>query len=275
MGESRLVHRILDVALDSIHKTVRNRRRFEQVSVAVVDFDMPSMNGLDFCQNIENPAIRKILQTGKADERTAVNAFNDGIIDCFILKQAEDAMPYLNRAIGRMQHLYFSDFARSLSDVLALDAHPFTGSHAFMRDPVFARCFAQIREQLDIVEYYLSCAPDGFLMLNAAGIPYFLSVCAATQWLSRYECSENGKAPRELLAALSSGETVSCRGESEGRAALADQKWHACLHPAGDLNSYDFYVYSLTQDLGGFNLEAVLSYDDYLNGMDQKALSRF
>ncbi len=133
-----LTHHVIDLNLDKVHREVYNEPRFEQVSVVVVDFDMPSIDGLEFCRRIKNSAIKKILLTGKADEKVAVQAFNEGIIDRFILKQNEDVIHTLNQAIVDLQQAYFRQTERMLTDALAI------GKHAFLRDPLFSDKFKEI-----------------------------------------------------------------------------------------------------------------------------------
>ena len=76
-ADAQLIH--LDLSL--IEREISNPDRFRAVSVVVVDYDMPGLDGLEFCRRIEDPHVRKILFTGVADEKVAVAAFNDGLID--------------------------------------------------------------------------------------------------------------------------------------------------------------------------------------------------
>ena len=74
-------HHVIDLNMSRIHREVFNDRRFERYSVVVVDYDMPEIDGLEFCRKLEHFPLRKVLLTGKADEKLAVQAFNEGIID--------------------------------------------------------------------------------------------------------------------------------------------------------------------------------------------------
>jgi len=123
--ELPLSHQLLDLNLNSIVQRVQNPQRFEQVSVVVVDYDMPEIDGLALCQNIKNRGIKKILLTGKADEKLAVQAFNQGLIDRFILKQDTEVIPQLKQAIIDLQQSYFEDLAHTVLEAqgfLMLDA---------------------------------------------------------------------------------------------------------------------------------------------------------
>jgi CheY-like chemotaxis protein len=72
--------------LSDICKTVQNKRRFCIPAVVVVDYAMPHMNGIEFCRKIQHIPCKKVLLTGNADEKIAVEAFNNHVIDFFIKK---------------------------------------------------------------------------------------------------------------------------------------------------------------------------------------------
>ena len=71
----------------------------EEVSILVVDYDMPSIDGISFIKKLNNCNVYKILLTGTADEDIAVKAFNDGLIDSYIKKQEPDALKKLYNKI--------------------------------------------------------------------------------------------------------------------------------------------------------------------------------
>ena len=49
------------IDLAAIHAEVYNPHRFSEVSVVVVDYAMPGMNGLEFCRLIKNNNIKFII----------------------------------------------------------------------------------------------------------------------------------------------------------------------------------------------------------------------
>ena len=69
--EKEWQHVMLDVNVYDLMKEVYNPRRFDQVSTVIVDFAMPGINGLEFCEKITDPSIQKILLR-KAREITSL-----------------------------------------------------------------------------------------------------------------------------------------------------------------------------------------------------------
>lgn len=258
-----LTHHVIDVNLDKIHREIYNEFRFTQVSVVVVDYDMPSINGIEFCRSLKNPDIKKILLTGKADEKIAVHAFNEGVIDRFILKQDPDAIDILNQSIVEMQQTYFRQTERMLTDALAI------GKHAFLRDPLFVEKFREIRERLHIVEFYLCSEPDGMLMLNAKGESFLLLVQNEDAMLSQYEIAYSQGAPQELLDALKRNEVVPYFWQTGGFWTPECSNWRDCVFPSTEFQGKHWYCYTIVSDPKLFRTDLVFSYRDFLDELDQ------
>lgn len=87
---------VLHLDMAAIQQEVRNTERFAETAVVIVDYAMPQMNGIEFCEQIDSPHIKKVLFTGVADEEVAVRAFNEGIIDRFIRKSERDVYEEVN-----------------------------------------------------------------------------------------------------------------------------------------------------------------------------------
>ena len=85
-------HSVIHVDLNLIEQEINYCERFRRISVVIVDYSMPSINGLDFCAQLIDPHIRKVMLTGVADEKIAVQAFNAGLIHRFIPKNHPHAL---------------------------------------------------------------------------------------------------------------------------------------------------------------------------------------
>ena len=64
--------------------------RFSLTQVCVVDYSMPAMSGLRVLSELTGWSGSRVLLTGRADEQLAVSAFNRGLIEQFIPKQAPE-----------------------------------------------------------------------------------------------------------------------------------------------------------------------------------------
>lgn len=266
--EHSLDHHVIDLNVARIHREVFNDRRFERYSVVVVDYDMPEIDGLDFCRRVEHSPVRKVMLTGKADEKVAVQAFNEGIIDRFVLKQDPNATALLQETIKELQEDFFCGIERMIEDTLNI------GPLHFLRDPFFAELFQKICADLKVVEFYLCSSPDGILLIDGAGATTLMLVCNDETMRMHYEVAFDNAAPPALLDELTKGEVVPYFWRSRGLYSRQYSDWRNYLHPAQDCYGLQHYSYALVKEARGLLLPPVFSYHDYLRQLDEDGRAR-
>jgi hypothetical protein len=110
------------------------------------------------------------MLTGKADEKLATSAFNQGLIDRFVLKHDSATVDRLDELIAELQLDYFGHMQKDLDSIVGLQ------DSAFLRDESFGDLLGTILKREKVVEYYLSHTPPGLLMLRADGASRMLLV---------------------------------------------------------------------------------------------------
>lgn len=232
------------IEINELYKEVYNAQRFSTPSVVVVDYSMPSMNGLEFCASLTNPYVKRILLTGQADTDLAVQAFNAGLIDQFISKKDQDLEEKLKRSIATLQQQYFSKSFKLITDPVIANSQS-----RFISNPDFIAYFNALREQHKIIEYYLIDEPySGFALLNAKGE---LSILLILPELGLEEhirqCNTVG-APRQLVEALRKGELVplfNISDDNEHIKKLLTDDWHKYYAPAKQVCAHAPYYCAL------------------------------
>jgi CheY-like chemotaxis protein len=257
-----LSNHVIDLDLKKIHREVYEEQRFSEVSVAVIDYVMPEIDGLEFCRQMKNPLIRKVLLTGKADEKFAVQAFNEGLIDRFIRKNDVEALTKLNQIITELQREYFHNAQKALSDTLTI------GTPRFLHDRKFAALFNSLCTQKKIVEFYLCANPDGMLLLDTHGNASLLLVYTESDMQAQYEIAFDQAAPQALLDELKSGKVVPYFWQGSGHYASTITDWRTCLYPAQQFQGADWYYYALVPPSRLLGLHTVLSYSAFLEQSD-------
>lgn len=146
-----------------------NPKRHEEVSTVIVDYEMPSMKGLEFCEKIKNPYLRKILYTGAADEGIAVKAFNEGIIDGYIKKQDPHKKDTINNLVRTNQLKYFQSLTNVLVGSIFKEITSKDPKETAFYDPAFINYFNRFVEKHNICEYYMNEIVGGFVCLSSQG----------------------------------------------------------------------------------------------------------
>jgi CheY-like chemotaxis protein len=250
--------------IDRIRRISNCPQRFRTPTVLVVDYSMPQMNGVEFCQALRDLPCKKILLTGTADESVAVAAFNRGLIHRYIRKSDVQALDDLEREILDLQLEYFMDRSRDMRSIASLP------DYSFVTDPAIAVLLDELSERYQIAEHYLHTAPGGFLLYDRLAKPRLLIIETEQSMNAHYEVALDNHAPPSMLAALESREVIPNFSEGDGMyaPALAD-RWHRYCQPARRVEGREIFytaLFELTPDTGA---DGVLAVTDFLRSEAQ------
>jgi CheY-like chemotaxis protein len=81
-----------------------NPQRWLACDVGILDFSMPKMSGLDVLRELPNWQGIRLLLTGVADEKIAVQAFNQMLIHQYLPKQSDNVVDKLKAALHALRH---------------------------------------------------------------------------------------------------------------------------------------------------------------------------
>ena len=252
-------------ALDYLY----DNEKYACTTVLLVDYAMPGMDGLEFCRNISNKNIKKILLTGQADENIAIAAFNEGIIDRFFLKDSEDVHSRVNQAIDELQYEFFAKVNNPLVQSLIVETYD------FMRNERIADFVNGLVKAGKVTEYYLWSQPRGYLLSDINGKLSFLYVCSDADLESHYEEAEAEDAPDELLQILEAGTHVPWFNTEDGFYSEDCEQWKECLHVADkatDGNLTWHYGVGELPVIKRLELEKVSPYRRFIRKLDLKVI---
>ncbi len=254
----------VNLDLASIHWEVYNPLRFNEISVVVIDYAMPGMSGLEVCRKMENSPIKRILLTGRADEKTVVQAFNDGLIDMYLQKQNPNITELINSSIKNMQYRYFQNMSEVVVKMLSIK------SPNCLQDPKFVEVFNEFVKDNNIVEYYLSENSGSFLMLDANAELFYLIVKTEQDLHLHYEMALDNKAPQVILDQLQKGEKIPFFWRAEDYYDTEWDDWDTYLYPATKLEGLETYYYSFVKKPLSTDIKKnkILAYSDYLDQLD-------
>lgn len=220
-----------NVALDleSIYRIADQPQRFATPSVLVVDYSMPQMNGLEFCERVSDLPCKKILFTGAADEKIAVSAFNRGLIDRYIKKSDDHALDILELEITALQRRYFEDQSETLRDLVVLH------NYQFLSDPVLALQVQKLKHDLGFIEHYIFPNPTGIVFLDKFGRARLMMIETEDGMAAQYEMARDSDAPQSLLDALHDRRVLPFFSDADGDGMYSRRvgdNWHRyCATP--------------------------------------------
>lgn len=217
---------ILRLSISNLNRKLELPTRFDEVSVIICDYQMPSMKGTDFFEQLGDIPQKRILLTGEADETIAVQAFNDGIIDKFLTKGKPRVLQELFGHVRRYQRDYFKHQYSFLRSAFSYNESLFT-------QPQFDKLTSALSEEFGFVEHYYVNFPDGALFFDDTGlVRKRLVALTEDDYDGILELLENTPdADPEFIKAIKQRSVVP--NESYGRGALGDFTfWREMCMPA-------------------------------------------
>jgi CheY-like chemotaxis protein len=258
-------HRTIDVDISAIHQELYNPHRFLENTVLVIDYAMPSMHGIDVCKALRHLPIKKIMLTAEADDKIAIDAFNQGLIDKFIRKGVPSVQ--VANAISELQKKYFIDLSTIVIDSLTKNPeYP----PSCLDDPLFVKFFNELCAQQKYTECYLLDAMGSFLFLDDDANPTFLMVKDEEGMQSDFETVELSDAPinQDLLNALKNKEKLLYFFEKTNQ-KTDPQTWNKYTHSAKKIAGKYNYYYAISNDPNLYDIkrDKILSYGNYLRSL--------
>ncbi|KTC72583.1 Two component response regulator [Legionella birminghamensis] len=254
-------------SLAAIHAEIYNQKRFTEVSVIVVDYAMPGMNGLEFCRRLANTNIKKILLTGKADEKLAIQAFNEGLIHRYIHKSDPQAAELITKSISDLQQQYFQAMSDNLVRMLNIPV-----PHC-LHDAKFSYFFRQFCKEKGIVEHYLADYSGSFMLLDDDANVSFLITKTLADLEAHFSLARRNGANESVLEELARGLKIPCYWQ-RNEVIPEWNDWFSCLVPAQRLEADHTYFYSYVSGplLFDVDQDKLQSYHQYLEEIDAEEL---
>ena len=254
----------IELDLAPIAEAPYAEQRFSEISVVVIDYDMPGVNGLEVCSQLNHIPIKKVLLTGQASASVAIDAFNQGLIDYFIPKSAPDIAGRLQLIIQRLQLDYFHKVSGPITRALGPTAC------AFLSDPHFVTHFEQLARQHAWVEHYLSSAPAGLLCLDAKAQTTLMMVANREQLGHHANLARQQGAPGEIANLIERGEVLANPYSNDDP---RPRDWRASISLAQQVPKAPQWVLALVQQPSHMRIspKQLLNYHYYLEILDYLA----
>ncbi|KTC87673.1 response regulator [Legionella drozanskii] len=250
-------YRILGFDISKTLELIYDKGRFEHTPVLVVDYEMPIINGIELCKKIKGNKSYKIMLTAEADKDTVIEAFNNGLIDKFILKTNKNLHSELALAVHDLTQRYFKELSKSI-----------VNGHAslvnILSDNVpYQKLFAQVAVQAQAIEYYLVDNSGSILFLDKDAKDTWLIIRHKDELKDQIDLLDGYDLPAPTRTSVTNKEQILfLLTEKEYKKPIDD--WLKYLFDARKLD--DSYYYSITQNYSTDAIDwgKVTSYSSYI-----------
>ncbi len=242
-------------SLDNVFDYVKDASRFELPTVIVVDYMMPEMNGVEFCQSIAQLSFKKIMFSANADEGVAIDAFNDCMIDRFIRKQDANALDKLENELIKLQVSYFVQQSGRFGHA----------NGAMLEDPAIANLIRDCCNRHGFVETYILPNQSAVLFFDETGFATLMPIHTEYTMARQFNVATDRGAPAELLTALFDNKMVPFFYTPDSMYDSSEvQDWRFHCVPVETLRGAATYYWGLFQLPMDYRRRPVASYKKFL-----------
>lgn len=235
-------HSPVDFNISLLSSLKDQPNRTSEISVIIVDYAMPKMNGLELCRKLKNFPFKKILLTGEADHRAAVAAFNDNIIDKFIQKSSASVANDLKSYVNLLQQQYFRERTQHLLSHLEVDC-PLA-----LSDPAFVNFFHNWCRDHSIREYALIDKNGSFMIINEKNECAYLIVHTDRTLDSFVKLYDDVSDAKQSLDSVKQRKKIPFFGVSKESWQFEATEWANYLHPHQTLEGREKYYWTVISD---------------------------
>jgi CheY-like chemotaxis protein len=237
-----LQHTPIDFDITKLAQLADDINRHNEITVMIIDYHMPEMDGFSLAKACDQPLLQKILLTGKAQDSQAISGFNSNLIQRYIQKNESEMEEKLINYSKKLSSQYFRILTAPLLAFLEVDGL------LPLSDKIFIEFFEGYCEKNKICEYYLIDKQGSFLCINDKGIRSCLvlqSEKGIDSWIETYghekEFSETD------LAALSNRTKIPFFGIGKEAWEFEDSSWQKHLYLANLLEGRNIYYWATVE----------------------------
>lgn len=218
-------------------KLANDPSRHNEITVLVLDYEMPGMNGLTLAKLVSNNSIKKILLTGKAQSDLPLEGLSKNLINKFLQKSDHEMG---DKLINYLNELTFKYFQEASSNFLT---HLETEAKIALSDQIFIEFFKDYCEKNKIIEFYIIDKQGSFLCIDDLGKKTCLVVQSEgsiDEWIKLHSDS----VPENILNIIRTRQKISFFGIGK-EAWQADQlQWEDHLYVPNILDGREKYFWT-------------------------------
>ncbi len=256
--------RVIGFEVSNMLSLIYDKKRFDHVAILVVDYEMPDINGIEFCQKLKERKIFRIMLTAEADKDTAIKAFNNGLIDKFILKTNEELYLEITFAVQELTQRYFKEISSSI-----INGHT-SSIGALFSNESYLQLFAEIVSRVQPVEYYLVDNSGSFVFLDKDANPTWLIVRHNKELDEQVELLQGYDVPDQIIESVAKKEKILfLLSEKEYKKPIGE--WVKHMFDSKKLDNNYYYSIVSGQLTDSIDWGRVVSYSAYMEEKNSMA----
>ena len=238
--ESNTIH-LRNIHLDSLKTVLLDDKYQQDISVLIVDYHMPEMNGLELLETIEQPDLKRVLITSETDYKIAVDAFNQGLIHAYIRKDEPDFTEKLLAIIKKLEWDYFLTKTTTIVEAVNQESNYLSSNEVFS-------IFSQLIKKHEIISFCLLDKSGTFLMLDKNKNKKYFIMKTQDQLNEMANLAKEENASEEIISALQQGKVIPFFGENKEFWHIPTSDWETYFQQTNTMNNEKNKVWVFCQE---------------------------
>ena len=216
--------------IDTLWHNFKEFRFGELISVAIIDYRMLPIDGMKLCRSITAPFIKRIMLTSQADEKLAIDALNNKIIDAFIKKTEPNLVEILEKTMAECTKQFFCDLSNWLRN--------YKDNHNPLLTPKGDEFLSRIYEEKAIRQY---CCFHDFNTMWLQGIDnqeHFLTMYSDETLEELLSNEQSQHASAKIITEISQKKAAPCFPWNNNPLMPNGKDWAAFMKPLVRIDSH-------------------------------------
>jgi len=236
-----------DINYDLIPSVISNDQRFNLVSNVIVDYHMPTMSGVEFCQQIKsNKFLRKTLLTSSIVLSEAIENLNSQTINSFVDKKTISKKDFLKNYIMEQEVDYFSNVTSLIAESILIEnpEHPFLSKE-------YNNIISNIISDYKIQQYYLVNKSGTYLMIDSNNVRYNVFLLSSDEIEEMELEAKDNNLDKAIYLTLKTKNKAICFYDRNNASNWPDfSQWENHLHPVKNFAiGGNKYYYSIVKQV--------------------------
>lgn len=229
--------------LSYIYKEAFKNKNSNEISVIILDQQMPDISGDQFAAIITDKNIKKLMLTGQLNDQKAIELLNAAIIDSYVEKKITNGIDIIYQKIVALQYRYFLDLNKHFNKFI-------NSNNSILNQQEYKKIINEITSEHKIIEQYLLSKNGSRLFIKNNKEKIWFIVAQESDFEGWIETASLYDTNSEIISLLNQRSHLLFLFTEENEMELTPQYWKNFLHPADKINIGNEIIYyaSITQN---------------------------
>ena len=220
-------HLYLD--LSHIYKEAFKNKNLNEISVIILDQQMPDIPGDQFASIITDNNIKKLMLTGQLNDQKAIELLSAAIIDSYVEKKITNGIDIIYEKIVALQYRYFLDLNKHFNKII-------NAKNSILNQQEYKKLINKISSEHKVTEQYLLSKNGSRLFIKNNKEKIWFIVAQKSDFEGWIETASLHDTSPEVMSLLNQRSHLLFLFTEENEMELTPQHWANFLHPANEIN---------------------------------------